>query len=60
MNIQNLYLVFKKKGCSKVFSIIGERYEFKCDPTQSIQKNVIYFHNEQSLSLAQTVTAEPK
>lgn len=52
-NSEFIFSFLKKKGCSKVFSIIGgHAMNLNAAQHKVFKKNVIYFHNEQSLSLA--------
>ena len=57
--LEFIFNFFKKKGCSKVFSIVGGHALYLNAAQHKIfKKDVIYFHNEQSLSLAAIVIQE--
>lgn len=52
-NAEFIFSFLKKKGCSKVFSIVGgHAMHLNAAQHKIYNKDVIYFHNEQSLSLA--------
>ena len=52
-NAEFIFSFLKKKGCSKVFSIVGgHAMHLNAAQHKIFKKNIIYFHNEQSLSLA--------
>ncbi len=52
-NSEFIFNFLKKKGCDKVFSIVGGHAMYLNAAQHKVYgKDVIYFHNEQSLSLA--------
>ena len=52
-NAEFIFSFLKKKGFSKVFSIVGgHAMHLNAAQHKIFNNDVIYFHNEQSLSLA--------
>ena len=52
-NSEFIFNFLKEKGCDKVFSIVGGHAMYINAAQHKVYgKDVIYFHNEQSLTLA--------